>query len=1110
MNKFRYKTVKKSVALLILTAMMLTRFLGTGSLLGQVHAADKEAINQESQIAPAEPEASDAGVAELEGADGTEAVQQETAFIPEDYALFAGPADNLDFMEDSLKNSLRTYVSFNEDNSNDITGRITTVTSGAIQYIDGKRGRALRLDGNGYLSLGKQTYGQNSFTFAFWEKTAPGGSGDIAFLSNKDWTGSGSAAGYAFTIDDKTDVNGSRSTLWFNIAPGRVDVRDAADPKLKVADDTWHHIIGAVDRSTGNLSVYIDGTLAKSASIAGTGTNSIDTGFATVLGGSDGGKALIKADFDEFALFDRALTADEAAKLYGYYIEGPIMADKIQLNKVISEAQNLYNNSAGAEAAKKEALQVAIVNSDTVLGNAAADQTAVDEAVKTLYQAIRTFKGVKMSFQVLSDIHISKSESSDKATSNFIRALKDIQAADTDSQALVITGDITDGGKDSEYDALNSILASNSHPSMYYVTGNHDVRYMGAEAFDRFKAKTNMPGIYYKEEIGGYIFLFLGSEQNLKDAAYLSEEQFTWLENELENAPEDKPVFLFLHQPLYGLLQGTERWEKTDWVIQQVRLRKLLGKYPQALFFSGHTHYTLQTSFVYDEKYCTMFNTGGTYYMEDAITYGGAAGSQGLYIEVYDNKVVVRGREFADNSWIETAVHTVDYPVTKEFLPVDLEQPAWDKAAKITVSELTENAAFLEWTLASDNVKVEKYRIYAGNTLIDTVAGDINRYQLTALKSGTEYTIKITAMDEEENESDAIAVQVKTKESDQKDNLDFLDASLKESLIAYLSFNGHNSDLTDKINTQSSGTMEYAEGKRGKALKLSGSNYISLGDITYGQDSFSFAFWEKSTAPSEDTSFISNKDWGSGANSGWVVGHDNGNRSNLWFNIASQGEKRYDVRGTRIADDLWHYVAVSVDRSKGQVTIYVDGKKASVTDISAINGKSIDTGLPTIIGADGNKKYPVKGEIDEMAIFRKALSEQEVKLLMASDQPEYEISSSFKVTEISGGDAIESTISSMEEGAGKYVNAYVDVTSNQLTAKSLTVVAVSYDKYGAMLTSSSSYSVVNPFENTGFELGMLASKDVAQIKLFVLNAKDYMGIYEDINYTPISDPIVLN
>lgn len=902
MDKIKSKSVKRSMALLILMAMLLTQFFGMGSLQSRAYAVDSDILMQDSQIGLSaedtvieeEPDAAAIGQKE---SDAAVVAEQEPNSANEDYqknlTVFAAPSgDNVDFMEDSLKNSLRAYLSFNGSTANDITGKITTTTTGAIQYTDGKKGKALSLDGNSYVSLDNLTYGQDSFTFAFWERTAPlTVDGDIALISNKDWTGSGSAAGYAFVIDDKYDGNSKRSAMWFNIAPSRVDVRDATDSNLKIADNTWHYIVGALDRTAGKVSIYIDGKPVKSSSISGTIGNSIDTAYATVLGGSDGGKALIKADFDEVALFNRALTADEAAKLYGYYTGGAVITDKAQLKSVITEAQKLYDNSTGAAIELKENLKAAIDGSNAVNNNDKADQVQVDNAVKALYAAIRTFKGVKMSFQVLSDLHISTS-SDNTANSRFINALKDIQMVDGTSQAIVIAGDITDGGKDAEYDALNTILAQIAHPEMNYAVGNHDIRWMDEKtAYDRFLNKTKMPGIYYDKTIGGYQFLFLGSEQNLKDAAYISDQQFTWLEGKLKNADPNKPVFLFLHQPIYGLLPGTARWEKTDWIIQQDRLKRLLGQYPQTLFFTGHTHYTLQTSFKYDEKYCTMFNTGGTYYLENAITYRSESGSQGLYVEVYDGKVVVRGREFSNNSWIETAEHTVNFPVT-HIPPVDLESPKWSQDSKNSVLETGEKSITISWSEASDNVKVDKYRIYSDDTLIDTVAGNVNEYKLTALKAGKEYTLKIAALDEEENQSDFITVKVTTKESS---------------------------------------TM-------------------------------------------------------------------------------------YDV----------------------------------------------------------------------------------------------DIQSEFKVSYVSNEGVAEEAVSAISECAGKYVNAYVNITCNELTAKNIVVVAVSYDRNGAMLASSSNYSMVNPSEKVTFEAGILASEDVAKIKLFILDANDYKGIYTDMNYTPISESIVLN
>lgn len=260
-------------------------------------------------------------------------------------------------------------------------------------------------------------------------------------------------------------------------------------------------------------------------------------------------------------------------------------------------------------------------------------------------------------FNVISDVHCGESPREDV---RFLAALEDLGRANPKAAALCVVGDLVETSTEANYDRFNACLAKVPHPPVYAVLGNHDVRWLKGgypEAIERFKRRTGMPGAYFDRWIEGHHFIFLGTDEDLKDAASLGPVQLAWLEARLaERAERTKPIFVFLHQPLVRTTAGTYpedgyTTEYPDGVVQDAQLRNVLGRYPQVLFFTGHTHATVESpEEVHRKTGFACVNTAATAY-----TIGKGAASQGLCVDVYRNKVVVKGRSFAERAWSTSA-----------------------------------------------------------------------------------------------------------------------------------------------------------------------------------------------------------------------------------------------------------------------------------------------------------------------------------------------------------------------------------------------------------------------------------------------------------------------
>lgn len=187
------------------------------------------------------------------------------------------------------------------------------------------------------------------------------------------------------------------------------------------------------------------------------------------------------------------------------------------------------------------------------------------------------------------------------------------------------------------------------------------------------------------------------------------------------------------------------------------------------------------------------------------------------------------------------------------------------------------------------------------------------------------------------------------------------------------------------------GNPEYAQGRIGQAVRLvSKEQYIDLGDrdeFRFGENTdFSIAFWIKTEGISGDPSIISNKDWNSGANTGWIIGV-NGSGSLTW-NYKTSLSKRLDYSMPDVADNKWHHIVVSHDRTQGQARFYKDGILINTVDISQMKG-TLDSPFTTKIGQDGTGKYgsALKAKVDELQVFRSALSDTDARFMFDNAPP---------------------------------------------------------------------------------------------------------------------------
>ncbi len=283
-----------------------------------------------------------------------------------------------------------------------------------------------------------------------------------------------------------------------------------------------------------------------------------------------------------------------------------------------------------------------------------------------------SFGDCRKEFAVLGDLHLTADETH-RYNQQFAAALADVRTVSPDSNGIFINGDVTDHGIDSEFAAYRAILAAAGDlPPVYAAVGEHDLFGQGSDAMriERFLKGTGNDAqtVYFDVWLSGIHCIFLGGETLSTDDAELSKAQLTWLSELLaKDKAEGKTAFIFLHHGLKSTVAGTQTKQGIGHVADDEELRAILAEHPEAVLFSGHSHWTLQSKDTFlpaTDKLPTMLNTAACSVLWDneASRKGiSLAGSQGYYVYLYEKQIVFCGRDFTTGEWLTEAMFVVDW-----------------------------------------------------------------------------------------------------------------------------------------------------------------------------------------------------------------------------------------------------------------------------------------------------------------------------------------------------------------------------------------------------------------------------------------------------------------
>jgi len=223
-------------------------------------------------------------------------------------------------------------------------------------------------------------------------------------------------------------------------------------------------------------------------------------------------------------------------------------------------------------------------------------------------------------------------------------------------------------------------------------------------------------------------------------------------------------------------------------------------------------------------------------------------------------------------------------------------------------------------------------------------------------------------------------------------------AGLDKGLAGYLTFDeGGGNMVADSSGNGNSGTREngpeWTEGRFGKALRFNGNNtFVSLqkssalNKIQHG--SFTLSAWFK---PSEIPSGRSTSHYAIIMKRGMGLHYTQ--RSFKMSMPLGSGQKAVwsnAETGAKFDPGTFYHVAGVVDREKKETRIYVNGNREHIEKLPASGTPSVVyTRVPWRIGIRhpneyARYKWPAKGIIDEIRIYSRALTDQEILRLYGS------------------------------------------------------------------------------------------------------------------------------
>lgn len=661
------------------------------------------------------------------------------------------------------------------------------------------------------------------------------------------------------------------------------------------------------------------------------------------------------------------------------------------------------------------------VQADTETTTSESTQTVTTEA--SAENEDSTTEG-KVTFGVVSDTHVTASKTTEQQ--RLAEAFQRFSSLGLDR--MVVVGDLTDGGSESEYDTWASIKDENLTIPLIASMGNHE----GNSAAGFEEATGNIPN--NNQVVNGYHFITLspgsgtldeetgrGSSQGGGNYTYTQE----WLKEQLDAAvAEDptKPIFVFFHHPIKNTFYVSHEWYGSG-------LEEIFADYPQVVSFSGHIHSPNNnpTSIWQDGGY-TAVNTVTLSYMEleTGMIYGSIPPNannvaQGLEVSVDGSVVTIKNYDFIADQYLDqtwTFDVTKDLPYTEE-RKENAVKPEFDEEDEIRLTDITDETVAIEFDQASipENTVGDIVHSYRYD-FIDPESGEVVNtfktwseyyftpmpetisYEANDLEPGTSYELQIHAYDAYGLESNNYLSETFTT-TGQKEDLtltfddmtsgvpaaDLLDVDFADGIIADHSAENHSfygSDGSNIVMNEELG--KYVAEFTGQDEECFKTDWTSE---QYTKTSDGFTMESVVYVEAFDESYVNLFANLQSAGIGFEIypNSDDASKADVSAWVHIDGSYQVPRANAAIEFNTWNHIAVTYNGEK--VILYVNGEKVSSIKVSGEVKVPGEAYQYYVIGGDtsgdGAVSSVMSGAVSTARIYSESLTAKQLKMLAARD-----------------------------------------------------------------------------------------------------------------------------
>lgn len=611
-------------------------------------------------------------------------------------------------------------------------------------------------------------------------------------------------------------------------------------------------------------------------------------------------------------------------------------------------------------------------------------------------------------FAVISDVHFGNNKGEGPMV-KVPKALKNLIAKQPRVDAVFVVGDISDYGQSHQYDMVlkvfNDTTIVPADLPVFFLMGNHD-HYSGKKAYENY-FKLGQP-LHHYIDIKGYPFITI-SMSGTSSNSY-SDKDLDFLAKSMEDAAKrypGKPIFVFTHVPPQNTVYGTQ---PRDGGWGSVKFEPILSKYPQAVVFSGHSHFPLGDPRSIHQNIYTSVNDGSTTYseVEPGVVNEGIHPAkydyvtEGVIVNVDANTNIEMERWDTYNDeeilprWYVQAPHDGTRFLYKN--RTGGAAPFFRPGAAVEIDNIKEEGCTVIFPQATDDEVVHHYRIEIlkdGETVVTN--NKFSGFYLNSkmplhldvrfqgVPNGSKLKARVTAIDSYDNESTSIespefVTEVyKPAAKTKKPKADLFDIQF--------SANGKAKDISPlhvAVETGNTVPTTYKEGTYNRwtaRFPGSGQSYYKI-DYSRNEklkdafrNGYTLELFYKPNTTRNMCPLSAQESGGTGieqANGGLIT----------FFAHVGGGYKELKSAVTTSPGKFYHVVAV-YDKTAGETRIYVNGSPAGVRKAEGKFGFPGNEKAQWIgIGGDANgsetAQFALDGEVMIARMYSKPVSRDEV------------------------------------------------------------------------------------------------------------------------------------